>query len=55
MGHIVTFHFHSFKVNQDYSLYTVLMKQRHIIILDMCEINVGKKINTLNPKGIYTN
>jgi len=29
-------------------VYTVLMKQNHIIVLDMWEINVGKKGNTQN-------
>jgi len=43
MGHVVTFHFHSFRVNQEKSrLYTVLIKQNHIIVLDIWEINVGK-------------
>jgi len=36
------------KVYQE-KVYTVLMKQNHIIVLDMCENNVGK-MNTLNPK-----
>jgi len=36
MGHVVTFHFHSFSVNQEKSIH--LIKQNHIIV----EINVGK-------------
>jgi len=50
MGHVVTFHFHSFRINQE-TRHTLLIKQNHIIVLDMWEINVGK-INrpALNPK-----
>jgi len=31
-------------------VYTVLIKQNHIIVLDMWEINVGEKNKILNPK-----
>jgi len=41
MGHVVTFRFHSFGVNQD-KKYTLLIKQKHIILLDVCEMNVGE-------------
>jgi len=41
MGHVVTFHFHSFRVNQE-KIYTVLINQNHIIVLDVWEINVSK-------------
>jgi len=46
MGHVVTIQ-HFFQGKSRQKLYTVLIKQNHIIVLDMWEINVGGK-NTLN-------
>jgi len=35
MGQVVTRHFHYFGINQEKKINTVLMKQNHIIELDM--------------------
>jgi len=43
MGHGVTFHFHSFRVNEEKSIHCI-KKKKNQIVLDMWEINVGKKI-----------
>ncbi len=47
-GH-VTFNFHFLRVNKEKNVYTVIMKQSYVFVLDNCEITVDKKNNTLNP------
>jgi len=41
MGHVVTFQ-HFFQGKSRKKVYTLLIKQNHIIVRDMWEINVGK-------------
>jgi len=43
MAHVVTFQ-HFFQGKSRKKVYMVLLKQNHIIVRDMWEINVGKKI-----------
>ncbi len=37
------------RVNKEKNVYTVIMKQSYVFVLDKCEITVDKKNYTLNP------
>jgi len=49
MGHVVTFHFHSFRVNQEKSIHYINKTKPHNGTRHVGKLMWGGK-NTLNPK-----